>query len=248
MDENHIYKEIEDYAYGRLSVSRIEDLWVKILENPSLLSYLEVLADLKNISPAGGVQEVRETAAARYHRSWLFRAAAACLIIIAGVILYFQFPAGGSLPRPQAAVPPSDFESVEVFRSADNRLTPTQQRLNQGFDRMIRHQDKQAVVVFRKLLSERPDSSIQAGAFFNLGAIAYNRKDFSQALTDFRRALSRVDAHHNRWLPEKINWYLSQTYLQLKHPHKAKEFARRTAEYDGYYKKRADSLLLELRR
>jgi|GEM_PF-6062288 len=247
MDQSQIYKQIEDYAYGKLQVSEIEDLWVKILENPELLSYLETVAHLKYLSSSQSSANTRipsKTRISPYKNG--FWALAASMIIIIGVIFYFQLFANRITLEAQGVVPPSDYESIDVYRSMDNHLTPHQQELNKGFALMISNKNDQAISVFQHLVKENPDNDIQAKLFFDLGAIAYNHKQFTTALDDFRLALPHTQGFSTKWLPEKINWYLGQTYLQLEQPQKATEFFNRVVQYNGYYRDRADSLLSKL--
>ena len=247
MDKNQIYKKIEDYAYGRLSSAEVENLWVRILENPELLSYLETVAHLRQLSSSENKASTPKRV--RSGNSILlkaFTAIAACLVITVGVLYYFQLATSPALPKAQALIPSSDYESVDVFRSVDSNLTTHQKELNKGFAMMIRHQDDQAKAVFDHLLSQKPQNELQAKLFFDLGAIAYNRSHFTTALDDFQLALSHTNNGINEWLPEKINWYLGQTHLQLNQQKKTIDYVERVIKYNGYYHARAESLLTEL--
>lgn len=249
MDEQQIYNKIEDYAHGKLSAEEVEELWVKILENPELLSYLETIAHLKHISFSESVSESTTSVHSRKSRfRGTFWAVAAGMIIAVGILYYFQLSTKSRLPQAQAIVPASDYESVDVFRSVDSNLTPNQKEVNKGFAMMIRHQNNQAKAVFNKLLSQKPGNSLQAKIFFDLGAIAYNKQNFTTALDDFRLALSHSGSKKNEWLPEKINWYLGQTHLQLRQKKKTIGYIQHVVRYNGYYHSRAESLLTELGR
>jgi tetratricopeptide (TPR) repeat protein len=247
MDKNQIYKKIEDYAYGRLSSAEVEDLWVKILEDPELLSYLETVAHLRQLSSSESKASTPKRA--KVGNSILrksFLAIAACLVITVGVLYYFQLTTKSPMPKGQVLIPSSDYESVDVFRSVDSNLTSHQKELNKGFAMMIRHQDDQAKSVFKHLLALKPKNELQAKLFFDLGAIAYNRRHYTTALDDFRLALSHTNNGINEWLPEKINWYLGQTHLQLKQQEKTVDYVERVIKYNGYYHSRAESLLTKL--
>lgn len=249
MDEHQIYRKIEDYAYGRLSSAEVEDLWVRILENPELLSYLETVAHLRQLSSKESKANDSQPVKARnslVRKSYV--AIAACMVIAVGVLYYFQFSTKPQLTKAQAIIPSSDFESVDVFRSVDNKLTPPQKELNRGFAMMIRHQDNQAKSVFNHLLAKKPSDKLQAKLLFDLGAIAYNHNQFTTALDDFRLSLSHANNGINEWLPEKVNWYLGQTHLQLKQQQQALTYMKRVIKYNGYYHSRAESLLTKLSR
>ncbi|HKI44040.1 MAG TPA: hypothetical protein VKA08_01790 [Balneolales bacterium] len=247
MDKNQIYKRIEDYAYGRLSSAEVEDLWVKILEDPELLSYLETVAHLRQLSSSES-----KASTSKRGKTWnsvvrkSFLAIAACMVIAVGVLYYFQLSTTPVMPKAQALIPSSDYESVDVFRSVDSNLTSHEKELNKGFAMMIRHQDNQAKSAFRHLLEQKPQNELQAKLFFDLGAIAYNHSHYTTALDDFHLALSHANNGINEWLPEKINWYLGQTHLQLKQQQKTVDYVERVIKYNGYYHSRAESLLTKL--
>ncbi len=244
MDQSQIYNKIEDYAYGKLPASEVEDLWVKILENPELLAYLETIAHLKYLSSSRNSANIQKhTNTPNFSFKSGLWAIAASLTIIIGVLFYFRLSTNSVLPKAQDTIPSSDFESVDVYRSADSNLTPHQQELNTGFAMMIGNRNDQAKSVFQHLLSEKPENDIRAKLFFDLGTIAYNQRNYTTALDDFRLALSHARDGNTQWLPEKINWYLGQTHLQLEQPQKTIEFAERVVKYNGYYRNRADSLL-----
>ncbi len=247
MDKHQIYKKIEDYAYGRLSSAEVENLWVKILEDPELLSYLETVAHLRQLlSSESKTSTPKRVKAGNSVLRKSFLAIAACMVITVGVLYYFQLSTPPAMPKAQALIPTSDYESVDVFRSVDSNLTSHEKELNKGFAMMVRHQDDQAKSVFKHLLAQKPQNELQAKSFFDLGAIAYNRSHYTTALDDFRLALSHTNNGINEWLSEKINWYLGQTHLQLKQQQKTVDYVQRVIKYNGYYHSRAESLLTKL--
>lgn len=251
--QSPIKARIHDFVEGNLSAEEVDNLWAELIARPEELDYLQTLSTLKKMGDEGKFDHLydtepnvvplvaaEETKGSKIYEMFKPYVAAASVIII-GVAILFNLMT--SVQQPQDAGPISMIE-YEVERSADN-----QTMLDNYLQEAVSFATNGNLEAAYAQIDEASSLELTDEQSINLkmvtGAIQYNSKRYSEALTTFESINSTDDIGLINL--EKGTWYLANTQLQLGMMNDAIESMERVIELDGAFSRVAKNKLESIR-
>ena len=246
MIENHnksdLERKIDLYVNGELSTEEIEDLWAELIQDEYHLDYLKSVANLKAV-----IERKREQEKVTPIRKYWQYAAAAVIALLMGVLVVLNYP----VMQTGETVQPIESIELDYYRSTENVTGNNSSVIRNAISMANRGQSEEAVNMLRNELDKASDPNWIATLSINLGSIQYNSAHYDQAAQNFERATelqSNVDQLTEEQVlkVEKAYWFLGNAYFQMNQLAKAEEAIRKAYEFNGAYRRVAESYLKAL--
>ncbi|MFU8861567.1 MAG: tetratricopeptide repeat protein [Cyclonatronaceae bacterium] len=233
-----IDKKIEAYLKGQLSTSEIDGLWADILANPEYLGHLKTEAQLKAYfsKRMAGQYTDRDV----QFRKSVIVSIAAVLVVAVGIIWTLFQETEILLPPPINTISVFDMETPVVTRSENETLAESALILLEGYDLVLDGDETEAVMRFRDVIENYPESESATFGRLNLGVIAYNNHDYEEAQRMFESAAARPGT--DEMILQKALWFMANAALQTGDLETAAEASKKAGLLNGYYSEQATGL------
>jgi len=249
MTEKEIYRQIPRYINGELNEEQEDQLWVEFLKEPKYFKRFELelnLYDLcinKNFRPGSGSSESPRAEEERVPYRGILFAAAAAILLIAGLSFFFMQDRGVS------SLALSEIEATEVLGSESfrgERLTPTQidTEINRSLALALDGEMGESYLVLRELSSQQLTEHQEVRITYNKGVVTYNTGNFSASAEYFDEVI-RMETVPD-YLQENSLWYKSNAFLKLNDTERAEAGLTRVVEKGGVHSEKAEQALRRL--
>lgn len=243
--EQNIHKQIDYYVKGLLSEDEINALWTRFAKNPELLHDLELEVSIKALIEQSTI-EAKEFASRTFSLpTWTWHAAAAAVLFLVAFIQVFQIDSKTELDQFLiSSISPDQIETGDGVRSKEMVVLTADSLLNLGFSALLSGNTTQALSLYNEVIEKFDTEPYGSKAFTNKGVLLYNKGEYTDAVTAFDNALSRVK--DSRMIKEKAFWYKGNALVNIDKFEEARIAVFEAYTLNGVFRKPAFLLLQKL--
>lgn len=231
MIESKVNKELERqidlYVNGKLNADETDELWAELIQDEYYLDYMKSVANLKAVIYK---KKQAQPTAKIYSLPKVMRyAAAAAVIIIAGVIGVMNYNTTGSI-----AVGPIDQIGLDVVRNADGiSETVESEVIREAIKLATDGEVNEAISLLQSEMETTNDSQLKAELALSLGSIQYNNGQYSASIESFETVITQKQIEVLTL--EKGYWFLGNSYFQMDRLEEAEEAFKNAYALNGAY-------------
>ena len=231
MIESKVNKELERqidlYVNGKLNADETDELWAELIQDQYYLDYMKSVANLKAVIDK---KKQAQPTAKIYSLPKVMRyAAAAAVIIIAGVIGVMNYNTTGSM-----AVGPIEQIGLDVVRSSDGfSETVESEIIREAIKLATDGEVNEAITLLQSEMETADNSQLKAELALSLGSIQYNNGQYQESVESFETVITQNQIEVLTL--EKGYWFLGNSYFQMDRLEEAEEAFKNAYALNGAY-------------
>jgi tetratricopeptide (TPR) repeat protein len=231
MIESKVNKELERqidlYVNGKLNADETDELWAELIQDQYYLDYMKSVANLKAVIDKK--KQAQPTAKIYALPNVMRYAAAAAVIIIAGVIGVMNYNTTGSM-----AVDPIEQIGLDVVRSSDGfSETVESEIIREAIKLATDGEVNEAITLLQSEMETADNSQLKAELALSLGSIQYNNGQYQESVESFETVITQNQIEVLTL--EKGYWFLGNSYFQMDRLEEAEEAFKNAYALNGAY-------------